>query len=142
MSGKSKPTPQLLSGGNPRVEKGDGDGPVREYLQLMPGWKREVGLRFDEVVSQVLPDAKRAVRWNSPFYGVQGRGWFASMHCFTKYVKATFFDGVELVPQPPISGKDPRARFVHFYEDTDFDVCAVTQWVSQAARLPGWDGFK
>jgi len=133
--------PTLLSGGNPQIPKGDGPAPVRAYIEAMPGWKHEVGRRLDELIEAAVPDVQRAVRWNSPFYGVAGNGWFASYHCFTRYVKVTFFRGADLAPVPPERGKDEQARFIHIHEHDEIDADLLTGWVGQAAELPGWDGF-
>ena len=130
--------PKLLAGGNPQIAKGDGDAPVQAYLAAMPGWKRDVGVRLDALVVSTVPDVKKAVRWNSPFYGTEGEGWFLGFHCLTKYVKVTFFDGASLEPPPPIEAKDPKVRYVHIHEDDEFDEAQFTTWIEQASRLPGW----
>lgn len=132
--------PVLLSGGNPQIPKGDGDEPVQAYIAAMPGWKHDVGRQLDALIEEIVPDARKAVRWNSPFYGVEGQGWFVSWHCFTKYVKVTFFDGASLDPPPPESSKDPNARYLHLYEGDEVDTDQVRDWVRQAAALPGWNG--
>jgi hypothetical protein len=134
--------PRLLAGGNPQIPKGDGEAPVRAYIAAMPGWKREVGEQFDALVERVVPGVKRAVRWNSPFYGVEGQGWFCNVHCLTKAVKVTFFRGAQLEPEPPGRGKDPAARWVDIPEG-GFAALApqLEAWVRQAAALPGWEGF-
>ena len=133
-------SPVLLSGGNPQVPKGDGEAPVRAYIEAMPGWKRELGERIDELVVRVVPGVRKAVRWNSPWYGVEGRGWFLSTHVFATYVKVTFLNGVSLSPQPPGGGKDPDSRWVNIHEGK-LDEAQLESWVRQAAALPGWDGF-
>lgn len=133
--------PKLLSGGNPQIPKGDGDEPVQAYIEAMPGWKHDVGRRLDELIVEVVPDVRKAVRWNSPFYGVEGMGWFASFHCLTNYVKVTFFNGVSLDPEPPESSKDPNARYVHVLAEGVADEPQVKEWIRQSAALPGWDGF-
>lgn len=130
--------PKLLSGGNPQIAKGDGDAPVQAYIAAMPGWKRGLGERIDALVTGAAPGLRKAVRWNSPFYGYQGQGWFLSFHCFTHYVKLTFFDGVSLDPPPPIAGKDPTARFLDLRETDPLDEALLETWVRQAAALPGW----
>ena len=132
--------PVLLSGGNPQIAKGDGDAPVQAYIAAMPGWKRDVGRRLDDLIVYVVPDVRKAVRWNSPFYGIEGQGWFASFHVFTRYVKLTFFNGALLDPAPPGSGKDPDSRWVDIYEGA-LDTEEVATWVRQSAQLPGWSGF-
>ena len=138
---KADAKPKLLSGGNPQIPKGDGDAPVQAYIEAMPGWKREVGRRLDTLVERTVPDVRRAVRWNSPFYGVEGRGWFLSYHCFTKYVKVTFFRGASLDPVPPVESKDEDTRYVHIHEDDELDEELMASWIEQASKLPGWDGF-
>ncbi len=129
---------KLLSGGNPQIAKGDGEAPVRAYIAAMPGWKREAGRKLDALIEATVPDVTRAVRWNSPFYGREGQGWFVSYHCFTKYIKVTFFDGVSLKPEPPVGSKDPKARYVHIFEDEPMDEAQMADWLRQAAALPGW----
>ena len=131
---------RLLSGGNPQIAKGDGDGPVQAYISAMPGWKRDVGRRLDGLIVRTVPDVRKAVRWNSPWYGVEGQGWFVSFHVFTRFVKVTFLYGAELLPLPPGSGKDPDSRWVDVYEG-ELDEEQMAEWVRQAAALPGWDGF-
>ena len=133
--------PKLLSGGNPQIPKADGDAPVQAYIAAMPGWKHDVGRRLDALVVGAVPGVRKAVRWNSPFYGVEGRGWFLSFHCFTRYVKVTFLRGASLSPLPPVASKDPDTRYLHVGEDGEIDEAQFTGWVEQAARLPGWDGF-
>jgi hypothetical protein len=131
---------RLLSGGNPQIPKGDGDDPVQAYIAAMPGWKRAVGERLDEIITRTVPDVRKAVRWNSPFYGAPDAGWFVSYHCFTKYVKVTFFDGRQLDPIPPVGSKDANARYFHIHEGDELDEALFTNWTEQAAALPGWDG--
>lgn len=133
--------PTLLSGGNPQIPKGDGDEPVQAYIAAMPGWKHDVGRELDALVERTVPDVQKAVRWNSPFYGVEGQGWFLSYHCFTNYIKVTFLRGAELDPPPPVGSKDPGTRYVHLDEDSDLDDPQLADWIAQAAALPGWDGF-
>ena len=130
--------PVLLAGGNPQIAKADGDAPVQAYIAAMPGWKSDVGRRLDELIVRTVPDVRKCVRWNSPFYGVEGRGWFLNVHVFTRYVKVTFFFGASLRPAPPGSGKDENARWVDIYED-GLDEAQMASWVRQAAALPGWD---
>lgn len=141
MSESKDEGPRLLSGGNPQIAKGDGPEPVQAYIEAMPGWKREVGHRLDELIERTVPGVRRAVRWNSPFYGVDGQGWFLSYHCFTRYVKVTFIRGAELDPLPHVASKDPDARYVHIHEDDELDEPLLTSWIRQASELPGWDGF-
>lgn len=133
--------PKLLSGGNPQIPKGDGPEPVRAYLDAMPGWKQDTGRALDALIERTVPDVHRAVRWNSPFYGVAGQGWFLSFHCFTRYVKVTFLYGAHLDPLPPVSSKDPNARYVHLHEGEEVDDPQLADWIAQAAAIPGWDGF-
>ena len=130
----------LLSGGNPQIAKADGDAPVQAYIAAMPGWKSDVGRRLDELIVRTVPNVRKAVRWNSPWYGIEGQGWFLSTHVFTRYVKVTFLNGASLLPEPPGAGKDPDARWLDVYEE-GFDGEQMTEWVRQSAALPGWDGF-
>ena len=136
----SKPV-RLLSGGNPQIAKADGDAPVQAYIAAMPGWKSELGRRLDALIVQTVPEVRKAVRWNSPFYGVEGQGWFLSYHVFTRYVKVTFLQGASLDPVPPGSGKDRDARWFDIYEDS-FEEYQMAEWIRQAAAIPGWDGFR
>jgi hypothetical protein len=129
----------LLSGGNPQIPKGDGDGPVRDYLDAMPGWKQKIGRRLDALIAREVPGVRKAVKWNSPFYGVGGQGWFASFHCLTRYVKLTFFEGLSLDPVPPGgTAKSGQSRWIDLYEDGPFDEAQLAAWVKQAAAIPGW----
>jgi hypothetical protein len=128
--------PALLSGGNPQIAKAGGDAPVRAYIEAMPGWKRDVGRRLDALVTREVPDVRKAVKWNSPFYGVMGLGWFLSFHTFTSYVKVTFFQGASLDPAPP-GGTSKEARWIDVRED-DLDEARLAAWVRQAAARPGW----
>jgi hypothetical protein len=130
--------PKLLSGGNPQIAKGDGDAPVQAYIAAMPGWKREAGERLDALIERTVPGVKKAVKWNSPFYGVEGQGWFLSFHCFTKYIKVTLFRGAALDPLPPVASKDKNTRYFHIHEDDAPDEARMTSWIRQAATLPGW----
>ena len=132
--------PRLLSGGNPQIAKADGDAPVQAYIAAMPGWKSDLGRRLDDLIVRNVPGVRKAVRWNSPWYGIEGLGWFTSYHVFTRYVKVTFLNGASLDPLPPGSGKDPDARWVDIYEG-DLDEEQMAEWVRQSAALPGWDGF-
>ena len=137
-SGEGKETgPRLLSGGNPQIPKGDGDGPVQDYIAAMPGWKHDAGRQLDDLIERIVPDVKKAVRWNSPFYGVEGQGWFLSYHCFNKYIKVTFLRGSQLDPLPPEKSKDPNTRYLHIYEDRPVDDEQLTEWIRQAAGMPG-----
>ena len=132
--------PALLAGGNPQIAKADGDTPVRAYLAAMPGWKREVGRRLDTLIARHVPRVRKAVRWNSPFYGVEGQGWFLAFHVFTRSVKVTFFRGTSLRPVPP-GGTGPDARWIDVHED-DLDEAQMASWIEQAASIPGWETGK
>lgn len=132
--------PVLLSGGNPQIPKGDGEAPVQAYLDAMPGWKGEIGRLLDSIVVETVPEVQKAVRWNSPFYGVEGQGWFLSFHCFDKYVKVTFHNGSSLDPQPPVDSKHPAVRYLHVFEE-GLDVARFADWVRQASALPGDELF-
>jgi hypothetical protein len=137
----SKAAPvKLLSGGNPQIAKGDGDAPVQAYIAAAPGWKREACQRVDALIVRAVPKVRKAVKWNSPFYGIEGQGWFVSYHLFAKYVKINFFFGRKLKPMPPVESKDPNARYLHVYEDGVLDEKQFIAWVKQAAALPGWNG--
>lgn len=127
----------LLSGGNPQIAKGDGDAVVQAYIAAMPGWKKGVGRRIDTLVSLHVPDVKKAMRWNSPFYGVEEKGWFLTFHCFTKYIKVAFLRGSKLRPLPPVESKDPNTRSLHISEDGVFDETLFIDWVKQASKIPG-----
>ena len=127
----------LLSGGNPQIAKGEGDAPVQAYIAAMPGWKKEVGRRLDDLVVRVVPKVRKAVKWNSPFYGMPEKGWFLSFHCFTKYVKLTFFRGTSLRPPPPGESKHPEVRYFDIHEGDQVDRPQLVRWVKQASRLPG-----
>jgi len=126
----------LLAGGNPQISKGEGDAPVQAYIAAMPGWKRDLGRRLDALIAAAVPGLRKAVKWNSPFYGAGDEGWFLSFHCFTAYVKVTFFHGAELEPVPPGASKHPRVRYLDIREDR-FDEAQFVAWVEQASRLPG-----
>jgi hypothetical protein len=128
--------PKLLSGGNPQIPKGYGDAPVQAYIAAMPGWKRDVGARLDEIVTQTVPGVQKAVKWNSPFYGNEGDGWFLSFHVFTRYVKVTFFRGTLLQPVPAGVSKHAEVRYLDIYEGDPFED-QFTDWVKQASQLPG-----
>ena len=136
----AKPT-VLLTGGNPQIAKADGDAPVQAYIAAMPGWKRDVGRRLDALVVRTVPDVRKAVRWNSPFYGIEGRGWFLGLHCLTKYVKVAFYSGSSLSPLPPVESKKPDVRYFHIHEHDPFDEELLVNWIRQASELPGDDCF-
>jgi hypothetical protein len=138
--------PKLLSGGNPQIAKADGDGPVQAYIAAMPGWKRDVGRRLDALIECTVPNVRKAVRWNSPFYGVEvasggGRGWFLGVHCITKYVKVAFFNGASLRPLPPVASKQKNVRYFHIHEGDPINEELVASWIRQASELPGMDCF-
>lgn len=130
--------PRLLAGGNPQLAKADGDAPVRAYIAAMPGWKRGIGRRLDALITSTVPHARKAVKWNSPFYGVEGKGWFLGFHCLTNYVKVAFFRGASLRPLPPGKSKDKNVRYLDIRENDRLDEDLVAGWVRQAAARPGW----
>ena len=129
--------PSLLTGGNPQVPKGYGDAPVEAYIASMPGWKRDVGRRLDALIMRTVPGVRKAVKWNSPFYGIEGHGWFLSFHCFTRYVKVAFFRGTSLRPLPPAASKHKDVRYLDIHEDDALDEAQLAAWVKQASQLPG-----
>jgi hypothetical protein len=128
----------LLSGGNPQIAKAEGAAPVRAYIAAMPGWKRDVGRRLDRLIGKTVPGVCRAVKWNSPFYGVEGRGYFLGYHCLTRYVKIAFFRGADLKPMPPGISKQKHVRYLDIYETTELDEELLADWIRQASELPGW----
>jgi len=130
--------PTLLSGGNPQIAKGDGDAPVRAYIAALPGWKGDVGRRLDALIVKAVPGVRKAVKWNSPFYGIEGRGWFLGVHCFTKYVKVAFFNGASLRPLPPGESRGEGTRYLDIHEHEPLDERQLAAWVKQASKLPGW----
>jgi len=132
----SKPV-KLLSGGNPQIAKAHGDAPVQAYIAAMPGWKRDVGRRLDAIISRAVPGVHKAVKWNSPFYGVEEGAWFLNFHCITKYIKVAFFRGTSLRPIPPVASKHKEVRYFHIYEDEPIDEAQFIDWVKQASQLPG-----
>ena len=136
-AGKTAAKPVLLAGGNPQIAKAEGDAPVQAYIAAMPGWKREVGRRLDALITRSIGGVRKAVKWNSPFYGVGNEGWFLSYHCFTKYVKVTFFRGTSLRPLPSGESKQKEVRYLDIHEDEPIDEARLTAWVKQASRLPG-----
>ena len=133
---KAKPV-KLLSGGNPQIAKADGDAPVQAYIAAMPGWKRDVGRRLDALIVRTVPGVRKAVKWNTPFYGIEGQGWFLGFHCFTKYVKVAFFRGTSLRPVPPGESKSKDTRYLDIHEDDPLDEALFAAWVKQASQLPG-----
>jgi hypothetical protein len=130
--------PTLLAGGNPQIAKADGDAPVQAYIAAMPGWKQEIGRRLDALVGRTVPGLRKAVKWNSPFYGIEGQGWFLSFHCFTRYIKVTFFRGASLRPLPPGESKHKDVRYLDIHEDEQLDEALLSRWIRQASDLPGW----
>jgi hypothetical protein len=132
----------LLSGGNPRIAKADGDAPVQAYIARMPGWKRDLGKRLDALIVRNVPNVRKAVKWNSPFYGIEGQGWFLGLHVFTRYVKVTFFRGTSLQPVPPGASKHKDVRYFDIHEDDELDEAQMANWVKQAAALPGFLGSR
>jgi hypothetical protein len=133
-----KPAPaNLLSGGNPQIAKGDGDAPVQAYIAAIPGWKRDIGRQLDALITRTVPGVRKAVKWNSPFYGVGGNGWFLSFHMYNNYVKVAFFRGASLKPLPPGQSKQEEVRYVDI-RDGELDEVQMTKWVKQASKLPGW----
>lgn len=131
--------PILLSGENPQIAKGDGDAPVQAYIEAIPGWKRTAARELDALITRTLPGVIKAVRWNSPFYRVEGQGWIITFHCITKYIKVGFFAGTSLKPMPPVESKDPGMRYFHIFEGDTLDEKQVASWCKQAAKLPGWE---
>ncbi|RXT24533.1 histidine kinase [Rhizobium leguminosarum] len=147
MSGKTSKTaaaakpdtvePVLLSGGNPQIAKGYGDAPVQAYIAAMPGWKSDVGRRLDALITRTVPGVYKAVKWNSPLYGMEGQGWFLGVHCFAKYIKVAFFRGTSLSPIPPGESKQKEVRYFHIHEEDQLDEAQLAAWVEQASQLPG-----
>lgn len=133
--------PKLLSGGNPQIPKGDGPEPVEAYLAAMPEWKQRIGREIDDLVEATVPDVRKAVRWNTPFYGIEGQGWFLGFHCLTHYVKVSFLNGSSLDPLPPEAAKHPTTRYLHIHEDEDLDRKQWVAWLRQAIAIPGDDLF-
>ena len=129
--------PKLLSGGNPQIAKGDGDSFVQEYLANMPEWKGPIGRQLDALIVRTVPNVCKAVRWNTPFYGIEGQGWFIAFHCMTRYVKVTFFRGTSLEPVPPVASKVEGVRYVHIHENDVLEEALFSSWIKQAAALPG-----
>jgi hypothetical protein len=130
--------PDLLAGKNPQIAKADGDAPVQAYIAAMPGWKSDVGCRLDALIVATVPGVRKAVKWNSPLYGVEGQGWFLGIHCFTKYVKVAFFRGTSLRPVPSGHSKGKDTRYLNIHQDDQLDEELVANWIRQASELPGW----
>jgi hypothetical protein len=129
--------PRLLAGGNPQIAKGDGNAPVQAYVQAMPDWKQRIGRLIDGLVERAVPDVQKAVKWNTPFYGLEGQGWFLAFHCFDRYVKLTFFRGTSLMPVPPGKSKQAEVRYLDIRENDEVDETLLADWIVQASRLPG-----
>ncbi len=138
---KQAAKPVLLTGGNPQIAKADGEAPVKAFIEAMPGWKRDVGRRLDALIVRTVPRVRKAVRWNSPFYGIEGRGWFLGVHCVSKYVKVALFRGTELRPLPPVESKKKGVRYFHIHEGDRPDEALLAGWIRQAAEIPGVDWF-
>jgi hypothetical protein len=134
---KQDSKPVLLSGGNQQIAKAYGDAPVQAYIAAMPGWKSDVGRRLDALIVGAVPGVYKAVKWNSPFYGIEGEGWFLSLHCFTRYVKVAFFRGMSLDPVPPGGSKQKDVRYLDIHEGDEIDEARFIAWVKQASQLPG-----
>ncbi|MCA8936113.1 MAG: DUF1801 domain-containing protein [Planctomycetes bacterium] len=130
--------PKLLSGGNPQIAKADGDAPVQAYIDAMPGWKQDVGRELDALITAAVPGVRKAVKWNTPFYGAKEGGWFLGFHCVTKYVKVAFFKGAALEPMPPVESKQKDVRYLHVHEHDKLDRAQLKKWIKQAAAQPGW----
>ena len=135
---KATAQPVLLAGGNPQIAKTDGEAPVQAYIAAMPGWKRDVGRRLDALIVRTVPGVRKAVKWNSPFYGIDGQGWLLSFHCFTRYVKVAFFRGTSLRPLLPAASKHKDVRYLDIHEGEPIDEAQIATWVKQAATLPGF----
>ncbi len=129
--------PVLLSGGNPQIAKGHGDAPVQAYIAAMPGWKSEVGRRLDALITRTVPGVRKAVKWNSPLYGMEEQAWFLGIHCFDRYIKLAFFNGASLQPLPPVASKQEKVRYFHIHEGEALDEARLADWMTQASRLPG-----
>lgn len=137
MANKKLDMPTLLSGGNPQIAKGDGDAPVQAYIAAMPGWMGDVGRQLDLLIVRAAPEVRKAMRWNTPFYGIPDDGWFLGFHCVTRYIKVAFFAGQSLNPVPPVESKSGNVRYLHIQEDGPFDEAQFVDWIKQASKLPG-----
>lgn len=129
--------PVLLSGGNPKIAKGEGEAPVRAYIDAMPGWKCDIGRRLDALITENVPGMRKAVKWNSLIYGKEQDGWFLGVHCFANYIKIAFFRGALLDPMPPVESKNEATRYFHVHENDAIDDDQLVSWIMQASRLPG-----
>jgi hypothetical protein len=129
--------PRLLAGGNPQIAKGEGDGAVQAYIAAMPGWKGDVGRRLDALIERAVPGVRKAVKWNSPLYGVEGQGWFLGLHCYARFVKVAFFRGASLTPVPPGASRSQDTRYLDVHERDELDEAQFIAWVRQASRAPG-----
>ena len=138
MTARSSKKPKLLAGGNPQIAKAEGDAPVQAYIAAMPGWKRDVARDLDALIVRTVPGVRKAVKWNSPFYGVERQGWFLNFHAFTKYLKIAFFRGSSLRPPPPGEAKVKDVRYLDIHKDVPLDKAQLATWIRQAAALPGW----
>jgi len=138
---KAVAKPKLLSGGNPQISKGDGDEPVQAYIAAMPDWKHDVGRYLDKLIVRTVPNVRKAVRWNTPFYGIEGQGWFLGLHCHTKKVQITFLRGTSLEPVPPVASKQPEVRYLDIHEDDELDEELLESWVQQASMIDGEEVF-
>lgn len=134
---KSNAKVRLLAGDNPQIAKGEGDGPVQAYLDAIPGWKQARARQLDALVTATIPQVRKAVKWNSPWYGVEGQGWFLSFHCISRYLKVAFFKGTSLQPMPPVDSRQAEVRYLHVFEDTPLDEAQFIAWIKQASALPG-----
>lgn len=134
---RAQAKPVLLTGGNPQIAKAYGDAPVQAFVAAMPGWKSGLGRRLDALIARTVPGVNKAVKWNTPLYGIEGQGWFIAYNCVTKYVKVTFFRGMSLKPVPPVTSKMKDVRYLHIHEDDELDEAQLTDWVRQASQLPG-----
>jgi hypothetical protein len=130
-------TVRLLAGDNPQIPKGEGDAPVQAYLNAIPGWKQAKARRLDALITAAVPGIRKAVKWNSPWYGVEGQGWFLSFHCISRYLKVAFFQGAAMDPPPPVDSKQKNVRYLHVFEDEVLDEAQFIAWVKQAVALPG-----
>lgn len=137
MSDDDNTGPRLLSGGNPQIPKGEGEGPVQDYIRAMPGWKHQIGRRLDELISEAVPEVRKAVKWNQPFYGSGDEGYFLSFRCYTRYVQVQFLKGTSLHPVPPKASKHPEVRYLDIGQDEDVDEAQLRSWIEQASALPG-----